>query len=504
MIVSFTQLTAYVLGLLLLSNLLKRIGRNKASRLPLPPGPKPLPLLGNYLERPKEEPWLVTDKWIKQYGDLVYYRILGQGVLVLGSLKRTHDLFDKRSKIYSSRPYSYMLSVLCGWDFAIPVQGYGDIWRQHRRVFQQYFNINAVSKYRPIQLREARKLLLRILNDSNPMDVKEHLRNTFATIVMEIVYGYKVVDNDPFIHITEEAMDGFNAATVPGAFLVDMIPIMLYLPSWFPGGGFKKLAKKWKKATMEMIDVPFFKVKDEMKRGVAQPSITSSMIQSVAEKPKAEAEAMEQVLKNTAGTAFAGGTDTTISAVYSFFIAMAMHPEVQKKAQKELDAVIGTDRLPEFEDRESLPYINAIILEVLRWQNVIPLITPHLSTQDDIYDGYFIPKGTVIVGAAWSILHDPDVFENPLDFNPERYLKDGKVNPDIIDPAIAIFGFGRRICPGRYLSDDTMYAMISSTLATFNIAPPLDPNGVPVQLKCQMSSGTITCVLLFIHWLSLI
>ena len=88
----------------------------------------------------------------------------------------------------------------------------------------------------------------------------------------------------------------------------------------------------------------------------------------------------------------------------SFFMAMALHPEVQKKAQAELDLVVGPNRFPQYNDRDALPYVNAIVREALRWQNVAPLGLAHRSISDDEYDGYFIPEGTIILTNVWSVL----------------------------------------------------------------------------------------------------
>ena len=156
---------------------------------------------------------------------------------------------------------------------------------------------------------------------------------------------------------------------------------------------------------------------------------------------------------------------------------MALYPEVQRKAQAEIDTVVGPNRLPDFHDRPSLPYINAIVKESSRWNLVLPFVRPfviiiiitiltsseaipHMSTVDDEYNGFFIPKGTIVIGNAWlvrplnpifvlkflfrSILHDRNAFNDPQEFQPERYLKDGKLNPDVRDPECAAFGFGRR------------------------------------------------------------
>ena len=165
---------------------------------------------------------------------------------------------------------------------------------------------------------------------------------------------------------------------------------------------------------------------------------------------------------------------------------MALYPEVQKKAQAEIDAVVGQNRLPDFHDRPSLPYINAVVKESMRWNLVLPFgrsfviifITtiptsseaiPHMSTIDDEYNGFYIPKGTVMMGkydhlilfsilnfSFRSILHDRKVFNDPQKFQPERYLKDGTLNPDVRDPFCAAFGYGRRLVNTAYFPKYTL------------------------------------------------
>jgi cytochrome P450 len=122
---------------------------------------------------------------------------------------------------------------------------------------------------------------------------------------------------------------------------------------------------------------------------------------------------------------------------------MVKYPEVQRKAHAELDYVIGRSRLPNFQDRESLPYISAIVKETMRWQPVSPLGGAHCSTEDSEYKGYFIPKGSYVIGNAWSILHEPFDYPEPLEFNPDRFLKGSQLDPSVQEP-LAAFGFGRR------------------------------------------------------------
>jgi cytochrome P450 len=127
-----------------------------------------------------------------------------------------------------------------------------------------------------------------------------------------------------------------------------------------------------------------------------------------------------------------------------FFMAMILNPKAMKKAQEELDRVVGKGELPDFSHKDSLPCIDALIKEVLRWSPPVPLGLPKRAMQDDVYRGYFIPKGTVVVENVWAILRNPNIYPDPEAFNPDRFLKDGKINPLVFNPEDRVFGAGRR------------------------------------------------------------
>jgi cytochrome P450 len=169
---------------------------------------------------------------------------------------------------------------------------------------------------------------------------------------------------------------------------------------------------------------------------------------------------------------------------------MAMHPEVQEAAQAEVDRVVGSDRLPTFEDRKNMPYIEALIKESLRWHVVAPTGVPHMLIEDDIHNGYLIPKGSLIIPNQWYMSRNPSVYPNPEKFDPTRFIASpGKeVQPDSVD---FCFGFGRRICPGRLLADNSVFLAIVSILATFNISRVIE-NGVPDTLFPDQIKGTIS------------
>ncbi|TFK36284.1 cytochrome P450 [Crucibulum laeve] len=468
--------------------------RNKQG-LPLPPGPKGLPIIGNILDMPVDNQWLVYDEWFKTYGatvcDIISFEALGSRFIILGSLARTEDLFEKRSSIYSSRPRMPMAMELMRWDIIMSFLPYGSWWRRHRKVFHDHFHPNVVDKYNPVQLTESRALLLRLL--SSPKDFQLQVRLTFTSIIMKLAYGIQIKEkNDPYVETAEEALRGLAEAGIPGRFLVDLLPSLKYVPEWMPGASFKRMAKHWKEVNGKMGGKPWDDVKEKMKNGTAVSSLSTTLIEALPDESDPRREEEEKVARATAAVAFVGGADTTVSSINSFFLAMTLYPDVLKKAQAEIDSVIGSNRLPDFGDRDSLPYINALAKETMRWQAVTPLGVGHMSTQDDIYDGYFIPKDSIILGNVWSILHDPVAYPDPMTFKPDRFLKDGTIDPTIRNPMSAAFGFGRRICPGRYLADNSLYIIIASLVSVFDIKSPLDSQGKLIKQEPRMTSGLLS------------
>jgi cytochrome P450 len=173
---------------------------------------------------------------------------------------------------------------------------------------------------------------------------------------------------------------------------------------------------------------------------------------------------------------------------------MMLYPEVQTKLQAQIDTVVGPDRLPTFEDRDSLPYVEAVMKELFRWMPVMPAGVPHRASEDYVYKGYVIPKGALVLPNIWAMMHDPNVYHNPSTFNPDRFLGD---KPER-DPTSVCFGFGRRICPGRKLADATVWISIVKFAFALQITKPIDKDGKLVEPEVVQSSGIISHVVPFV------
>ncbi|KZT66837.1 cytochrome P450 [Daedalea quercina L-15889] len=431
--------------------------------LHLPPGPKGWPIIGNALQLPKTQGWVTYAELAKKYGDIMHLSALGSPMIILTSGQAISDLLEKKGHLYSDRPTTAMASELIGYARMTVLCPYGTLLKESRKLISGTINARNAPQLQRIMESKIPQLLPRLL--ASPKDFRSHLRWFVASIVLQITHGHEIRDsNDPLVQTAELVNRQFSETATPGTFLVDIFPFLRYVPDWVPGAGFKRIAQEARHSLDRMLDEPYQQVKEQVMRGTASPSFTSELIESDPH------PSPEQLFTNKMASSqfYLAGADTTVSSLEIMFAILALYPEVQRKAQAEIDAVVGTAQLAKGSDRDSLPYVNGLVKEIHRWNPVVPLALPHMAVQDDTYKGYHIPKGAVIIANSWAMLHDPSIYPDPFEVKPERYLNrtNGGINPD---PENWSFGYGRRVCPGQIMADDTIFLLTAAVLATFNV-----------------------------------
>ncbi|EMD32760.1 hypothetical protein CERSUDRAFT_118484 [Gelatoporia subvermispora B] len=457
----------------------------------LPPGPPKLPLLGNVHQLPQEYQERTLANWGRKYGDIVFAQLFRTPAIIISSATIAKDLMEKRSANYSSRPSFILQTELMGWDSAITHMPYNDRFRKHRKWIQDAIQSKpALLSYRPLQYRETYTFLSSITE--TPGDFMSHIRRFSASLIMDITYGHTVTSlDDQFLQIAERATTETVENGSPGSMLVDFFPVLKHLPLWMPGAGFKRRAARVKYHVRRMLDTPYNMVKNRLTAGTATASFTSALIETASNGNFLNAEEEEDI-KGAAGVLFAAGTDTTVSVLATFMLAMVLHPEVYQRAQQEIDEATGGLRLPDFDDRQHLPYLECVLKELLRWHCPVPLGIPHLASSSDEYGGKYIPQGSMIIPNIWAMTQRPDEYPDPSVFRPERFMKqDGHV-PESIDPANMVFGFGRRVCPGQDFADTSMWLLIANLVATMNITKARDASGNASTPQASFTSGFVS------------
>ncbi|EJD43158.1 cytochrome P450 [Auricularia subglabra TFB-10046 SS5] len=443
----------------------------------LPPGPPETSILfGNVSNIPRSpEEWIQYQKLSQSYGPVMHLRLLNRHLIVLDTMQAAVDLLEKRGANYSDRARMPMLGELMGYNWNTSLMRYGDTWRLHRRALHQHFHEAALTRIYP-NLEHTNARFLKALIET-PEDWWNLTHWLTGANIMSVVYGMEdtKMKDDPWIQLGVDTLEMASEAFSSGFHIVDIFPVLKYVPTWFPGAAYKRKALHAREFTLRARDEPVAWVRAQIEAGAAIPSITSALIDAEVD----DVPLPDEVIKNCAGIAFIAGADTTLSILRSFLMAMVRNPDIQRKVQEELDHVLPSDRLPALSDRGtlSLPYLEAAIRETYRKYPPVPLGVPHQSIHEDEYEGMRIPAGSAVMVNSWSILQDEHMYPDPATYLPERFLKDGRVIEDILDPRCAVFGFGRRICPGRYFADSEIWLTVATMLYTFDILPARDTNG---------------------------
>ncbi|KZS92732.1 cytochrome P450 [Sistotremastrum niveocremeum HHB9708] len=492
--------TALIFAVLLIPRISYR--KKESEHLPYPPGPQGLPIIGSILQMPQKDQWHTFAEWARKYGNIIHLTLLDRHVVILTSYEDADRLLNARGAIYSSRPRLTLFRQHAGWDKLLGILPYGESLHTQRRMLNGFFNPSASRKYHPLLEHHSRLLALQLSEDSSKLDILTRLH--VSAVILRITYGHKAEsEDDEWIHSSEAAMKSFDALGVPGSHAIDIFPALGRLPYWIWGTRFIQALEGLRKGAFDLSIKPFATVKDQSKSGNAEPSIAARLIEENASNSGTCYD--ERDMSGACGSIYAAGVDANDLLIHSFILAMAVYPEVQRKAQAELDHYLRNERLPNVGDRNSLPYLTAVAKEVLRYRPIAPLGEfdvretwsvcgtyydfaclgfPHATEVDDEYEKMLIPAGSMII-TDMTMCHDPHDFPDPFLFNPDRFLyyEGGapSLRKDVREPEDIVFGFGRRICIGRHIAMAQLWIIITTFLATFEIGLPHDEAGKEIR-----------------------
>ncbi|XP_008228182.1 PREDICTED: cytochrome P450 71A1-like [Prunus mume] len=463
--ISWVAYAAAWLGALALILLSRRLRHRK---LNLPPGPKPWPIIGN-LNLISQLPHRSIHALAHKYGPIMQLKfgshpvVVGSSVDMAKAFLKTHDVtFAGRPKFAAGKHTTYNYTDIT-WS------PYGPYWRQARKMcVMELFSAKRLESYEYIRKEEMNALLRGLFESSNTnILLKDHLSTVSLNVISRMVLGKKYTDEseDSIVSPDEFKKMLDELFLLSGVLNIgDSIPWLDFLDLQGYIKRMKALSKKLDRFLEHVLDEHIAKRKAGGEDFVAKDMV--DVLLQLADDPDLEVKLERHGVKAFTQDLIAGGTESSAVTVEWAISELLKKPEVFKKATEELDRVIGRERWVEENDIVNLPYVDAIAKETMRLHPVAPMLVPRLAREDCQVAGYDIPKGTRILVSVWAIGRDPQLWDNPEEFCPDRFLgKDIDVKGQ--DFELLPFGSGRRMCPGYSLGIKVIQASLANLLHGF-------------------------------------
>ncbi|KAJ7088677.1 cytochrome P450 [Mycena epipterygia] len=470
--------------------LLLRVGRREKS---LPPGPSTVPLLGNaHLVGDAKTLYLKLTEWARTHGDIYSIKIVSTTMVVLSGPTAIKEVVDKHGWAASSRAENHMVD-LCGLgpEFSLLSSSNSERLKELRRVLARFLSPQNSLKYEPAQAAESTLLLHDLI--TNPEDFTHSIRRYTHSLAKIMAYGQRAPSfYTPDVQSFYTSLDELLHVIAPGSYPpFELIPVLKYLPR--PFAPWRAIARRIASVRTGLYTKMFDAL--QRRQALGDEESTECFIGKTFQAGVPAGE--EKYYSYTGLSILDAGSDSTGAFLLSLVLVLATYPEVQARARAEIDAVVGGTQLPVLADFSKLPYLDALIKEILRFRPQFPIGIPHTMTTDATYKGYVVPKGSMVVLNTYGLFHDPEIFEDPEVFNPDRFLNSEHGTRPGMDTDFRdnlIFGGGRRICPGQFIAQLTMQVTTMRMIWAFKFSAATDAaTGEPISrdLNCYVADSVL-------------
>uniref|UniRef100_A0A8C7Z4I8 Cytochrome P450 1A n=2 Tax=Oryzias sinensis TaxID=183150 RepID=A0A8C7Z4I8_9TELE len=441
-------------------------------RRPTPrlPGPFAWPLIGNAAQL-GNAPHLYFMRMVKKYGTVFQIQLGSRAVVVLNG-DSIRQALVKQGPDFAGRPDFTSFRFIANGD-SLAFNTVSDWWKTHRRVahstVRMFSTGNPQTKktFEQHVLSEFKELLGLFLAKTREVQFFQpmtYLVVSTANVMSAVCFGKRYSYDDEEFRQVVGRNEQFTQ-TVGAGSIVDVMPWLQYFPN-----PIKTVFDNFKKLNREFSDFIHDKVVEHRKtmESCTMRDMTDAFIVAL-DQIRNKTGALKDYVVPTLGDIFGASQDTLSTAKQWIILVLIKYPEIQQRLQKEVDRVVGRERLPSIEDQPQLPYIMAFIYEVMRFTSFVPLTIPHCTVTDTSIMSYTIPKNTVIFINQWSINHDPSMWAHPDTFDPERFLDpEGKLNKDLTSNVL-IFSLGKRRCIGEELSKLQLFLFVALIAHQCNI-----------------------------------
>lgn len=465
-------LSSLILAISWLSWKMKR-SRNGSSP-PLPPGPRGLPLIGNL---PFIEPHLhrYFAKLAENYGPIVKLRLGNKICIVIGSASLAKEVLKDNDITFANRDASAVALAATYNGMDLGWAPYGPQWRMLRKVFVQDMTSNkSISACSGLRRREVRRMVSDLHGMiGSPINIREQMFVTIFNVISSMLWGDSEIpvgkksgcigDGAEFRHMITEMIKLFGRPNIS-----DFFPVL----ARFDIQGLARQVKRYSSWLNRTLDT----IIEQRRKEAGEEHVDCSkqrkdflqLLLDLADQGDPKTPLTDIHIKALFRDIIVAGTDTTWTTIEWAMSEILQNPEVMKRAQEELDQVVGMNRIVEETDLSKFRYLDATVKEVLRLHPAVPLLLPRRPSQSCTISGYMIPKGAKVLTNVWAIHRDPEAWDNPLKFMPERFLSDThKWDYNGNDYRYFPFGSGRRMCAGVPIAEKMLMYVLATLLHSF-------------------------------------
>ncbi|NWS40197.1 CP2J2 protein, partial [Probosciger aterrimus] len=468
--ISFQMILVFLFVFLLVADYMKH-------RKPkhFPPSPFSLPFLGHIHVLNLSDPQAMVQKLSEKYGDIFSLQMGDMTFVFVNGLRIIKDVLVNQVENFMDRPEIPVDKEI--FSSLGLISSNGHLWKHQRRfTLTTLRNFGLGKRGLEERIQEECRYIVEAFGEEqgNPFNPHYKITNAVSNVICSVIFGNRFDYHDEefqnLLHLLNETFALHGTMTTQ---LYNSFPsIMKFLP-----GSHQTIFKNWKHMK-SFVQEKINKHKEDWNPSESRDFI-DSYLQEMTKNNENACLQEENLVACTLDLLLAG-TETTSTTLRWALLFMAKYPEIQARAQDEIDAVIGRARQPALQDRNNMPYTNAVIHEVQRKSNIIPFNVPRLTTKDTFVDGFFIPKGTIMVTNLTSVMFDKNVWETPDTFNPGHFLKDGQFwKSEYFMP----FSIGKRSCLGEVLARSELFLFFTSLLQKFTFQAPPDTT---LSLKFQL------------------
>ncbi|XP_035535900.1 cytochrome P450 2G1-like [Morone saxatilis] len=447
--------------------------KKKESKLCLPPGPSGLPIIGNLHQLDKKAPFKTLLKLSETYGPVMTLYLGSQRIVVLAGYDAVKEaLVDQADDFTGRGPIPFLMRATKGYGLAI---SNGERWRQLRRfTLTTLRDFGMGRKGMEEWIQEESKHLVERINHTKatPFDPTFFMSCTVSNVICCLVFGQRFsYDDDHFLHLLQIISDTLKFGSSPWGQLYNVFPGLM---ERLPGRQHRAFARI--QELREFIMNKIQEHQDTLDPSSPRDYIDCFLMRLIQEKDFPTTEFHYENLVSTVFNLYLAGTETTSSTIRFALSVMIKYPKIQETMQQEIANVIGQERCPCMEDRKSLPFTDAVIHEIQRLMDIVPMNIPHHALQDISFRGYTIPKDTVIIPLLHSVLKEEKQWATPWSFNPQHFLdQNGNFKKN---PAFLPFSAGKRACVGESLARMEIFLFVVSLLQRFTLSCPGGPDSI--------------------------